>query len=66
MLFGIFFICIVLGSLSLGALIVAGIMELVEAYKRKNQENIKVESHLMTEQEIKELFQRMIKRGSNE
>lgn len=68
MLFTIFFICMVLNVLSIATLILVGIMKLVEIYKRKNKEKeyIKVESHLMNEQEIKELFERMIKRGNNE
>lgn len=68
MLFTIFFICMVLNVLSIATLILVGIMKLVEIYKRKNKEKeyIKAESHLMTEKEIKELFERMIKRGNNE
>lgn len=68
MLFTIFFMCMVLNVLSIATLILVGIMKLVEIYKRKNKkkEYIKAESHLMTEKEIKELFERMIKRGNNE
>ena len=68
MLFTIFFMCMVLYVLSIATLVLAGIMKLIEIYIRKNKEKeyIKVESHKMTEQEIKELFERMIKRGNNE